>query len=388
MKINNAIPQTWDFTIEILIELLERVIRIMGRQLKQPSKDFIRQLYTLESKFTSSQHYRKAFITELRKVISFDYSCFTMVDPSTLLSTGAISDDLVEEMHSRIFENEYLNNDFNQFEQLVISKETVAILSEATEGLLHRSERYRMILQPSGFRDEMRVVFISEGQCWGFLILFRRDHQPLFKSNDRILLSSITPIVGKYLRKLRLELPEKKTNPLNQETGILILSSSLYPLSYNSTAQKWLSTLRNCENIDDTILPRPIRAVCSRALENATSQSEKASIARVSLSIPNQPYLTIQASCLDSLDQSTQIAVSFEHASPTEVMGLLSDTYELSNREKDVLYYITKGFSTKEIASSLCISTYTVQDHLKSIFHKTDVKSRRELIWKMFTQHV
>ncbi|WP_313894070.1 helix-turn-helix transcriptional regulator [Psychrobacillus sp.] len=360
----------------------------MNEQLKQPSKIFMQRLHSLESKSTSSQHYRKSLVTELRKVISFDYSCFTMVDPSTLLSTGAISDDLVEEMHSKIFEYEYLTNDFNQFEQLVQSKETVAILSEATDGVLHKSERYRMVLQPSGFRDEMRAVFISEGQCWGFLILFRRDHQPLFIDNDRILLSSITPIVGKYLRKLRLELPEKKTNPLNQETGILILSSSLYPLSYNSAAQKWLSTLRDCENIDDTILPRPIRAVCSRALENATIQSEKTSIARVSLSIPNQSYLTIQASCLDSLDQSTQIAVSFEHASPSEVMILLSDTYELSKREKDVLYFITKGFSTKEVATSLCISTYTVQDHLKSIFYKTDVSSRRELIWKMFTQYV
>ena len=45
------------------------------------------------------------------------------------------------------------------------------------------------------------------------------------------------------------------------------------------------------------------------------------------------------------------------------------------------------GQATKQIAQTLGLSPYTIQDHLKSIFDKTGARSRGELVGQIFLEH-
>jgi two-component system nitrate/nitrite response regulator NarL len=47
-------------------------------------------------------------------------------------------------------------------------------------------------------------------------------------------------------------------------------------------------------------------------------------------------------------------------------------------RESEVLTYLSKGFTIKEIASLMGIKWFTVNDHIKSIYKKLNVSSRAE----------
>ena len=58
------------------------------------------------------------------------------------------------------------------------------------------------------------------------------------------------------------------------------------------------------------------------------------------------------------------------------------ETENLSERESELLSYLSKGYHDKEIADKLFISVKTVRTHLRNIYKKLHVRSRTEAILK------
>lgn len=52
-----------------------------------------------------------------------------------------------------------------------------------------------------------------------------------------------------------------------------------------------------------------------------------------------------------------------------------AESHDLSERERDVLVLVAKGYTNKEIAQELFISPHTVISHRKNIVHKTGIRS-------------
>lgn len=61
----------------------------------------------------------------------------------------------------------------------------------------------------------------------------------------------------------------------------------------------------------------------------------------------------------------------------------LDKSEELSNREMEILTYLSKGYRYKEIADLLFISIETVRTHIRNIYEKLQVHSRTEALLKI-----
>lgn len=68
----------------------------------------------------------------------------------------------------------------------------------------------------------------------------------------------------------------------------------------------------------------------------------------------------------------------FSTSRPVPIEKPAPDHERLTPRESEVLTYLSKGFTIKEIASLMGIKWFTVNDHIKSIYKKLNVSSRAE----------
>jgi len=328
---------------------------------------------------------RVELLERLQTVIPFDALFFSTTDPSTLFFTSSMHHEIPPWALRPFLENEFLQDDFNHFRVLVKNRQSVGILSEQTQHELSRSQRYRDILAPLALGDEMRAVFIANASCWGTLCLHRERNAPEYTAPEAAFLTSLTPHIAQGLRKAQLLTNASQATAALDGPGVLILSEDDAIMSMNDAAASWLAELTEAERGDKQALPHSILAVLTRF--RMVEQGATGSLPitpKLTLHTPSGHWLRLYASRMKRPSDQGQIVIVFEVAQPIEITPLLFQAYQLTKREGEVTQLSLRGQSTQEIAQTLHISLNTVQDHLKAIFEKVNVSSRRELAGRIF----
>jgi DNA-binding NarL/FixJ family response regulator len=89
-------------------------------------------------------------------------------------------------------------------------------------------------------------------------------------------------------------------------------------------------------------------------------------------------YFVVGDQVVDSAGLEAWLAQGTESFRRPHLEGEVEAYTPLSPREMEILQFVTRGLSNKEIASRLGISHQTVKNHMTAILHKLDVEDRTQ----------
>jgi DNA-binding CsgD family transcriptional regulator len=321
---------------------------------------------------------RQEAIIALRRTVGFERWCWPTTDPDSALATGGLAEfDLWPTLPRLIALEEH--GDLTSKPRLAVRRRASSVLSAEAGGDLARSRRWRECLAPYGIGDELMTVCRDRHGCWGSVELMRDSDDPTFGDDDARFLNELSPTLA---RLLRTALPQSW--PLDQpESGqlppaTLIMDPELQPATWTPGPGEWLDALSPGGSNDGAeMLPPAVYEIGARVLTPAAEATALPPTVR--LRTRTGHWATIEGAPLEGAGRGN-IAITFRIATAHEIFDLLAKTYDLTRRERQLVALVLDGLATKQLALALSISPHTIQDHLKTIFAKTNVRSRRELI--------
>ena len=313
----------------------------------------------------------------LRASLAYDAAAISTVDPATMLSTSCFVTGLPPggeaEREKIIYHLEFAGDDVNNLAELANSGQLVARLHATTGGDLSRAKRWEPLLSHLDVTDEMRGVLTSRGMVWGTLILYRRAPRPPFTERDEALVRSALGAMADLFRLAMLRAAIDAPTGIERPPGMVIVSPSGDITAVSDSAQAWLDAIDDRDRI-----PSAVRSVAAAAAGGD-------GLAHAAFPAPEGRWVMLHASPLAG--EETGVGIIIEGAQPVTLSEVIAGAYGLTPREREITALAAQGRSTKQIALSLGISPFTVQDHLKAVFAKVGVQSRAELVATLYMQH-
>ena len=228
---------------------------------------------------------------------------------------------------------------------------------------------------------------MSSGDYWGAAGFLRDADQPWFTEADVRLLTSLSGVIAAGVRRCLVNRPTTTdVVPAVDGPGVVVFDGDGNPEAISPAADHLIAQLVEEPPPDSPAESPVVRSVAARTRTLGRDHDPIQSAARARVQTRSGSWLVLYGTPLAGSDPG-RIAVIIQPAGVSEVAPLVALAYGLTERERQIVRLCMEGRPTKMMAAQLHMSPYTVQDHLTSIFDKTGVRSRNELVGQVFLEH-
>jgi DNA-binding CsgD family transcriptional regulator len=317
--------------------------------------------------------FRDRVLVQLGRAVPFDAVFWAAVDPATLLFTQLHQQEIPAETVPYFVHNEFCDDDVNKWAALARERSGVRTLVEATAGDMAASARYRDVFRPLGLGDELRAVLRVGGACWGYLCLHRGVGVP-FSAEEVRYVHRLAPHLAGGIRA-GLLVGSAEPAAVAAAPGLVVVAPDGSLASATDAGGRWLAELGDAR-AGRCGLPVEVGALAAWARRPGPPGAGPPTL---KVRTAAGRWVVLHASRLPTAEADT-VAVIIQEASAAELAPVLMAAYRLTAAEQVVTRLVCRGLSTRELAERLRITPHTLQDHLKSIFDKVGVRSRRALV--------
>jgi DNA-binding CsgD family transcriptional regulator len=201
-----------------------------------------------------------------------------------------------------------------------------------------------------------------------------------FSERDVAVVRRIAPHVAEGLRLAHvIEHPGEGTP--RTDAGIVLLDDQLQLVSMNAAAEHWFAAISDSLWPTSFELPVPVYTVAARLDQDG----DDAARPEVRVRTGAGDWALIHAYRMTG-PSGRQTAVVIEPASSQQLTSILLAARGLTPAQERIAALVLRGLPTREISAAAHVSPHTVQEHLKAIFDKFGVRSRRELVSAVLTR--
>ena len=304
--------------------------------------------------------------------VPYDFACLATSDPASGVITWTSKTRDLGVGDEEFAAGEYGPPDVNKFEDLARRRPPVGALHIDTNGDLDRCRRHREFMRPRfGFGDELRVVFTSRGASWGAMGIYRRLGDAPFSAGDVEAVADMIDTVAHAIARSLFRLPTGRgADSVSGDGPAVLIVDASDALTHVTAAAR--SAIEDLGGWDHGQLPANLLAVVARTRTSGEHLTTRA--------LTNSGrWMSLRAAPLDNTGGGIDVVVSLEETARASLSRLALAAHGLTAREEEVALLVLQGVNTEGIATSLHLSPHTVQDHLKAVFAKVGVRSRREL---------